>query len=297
MDTIEAMRVFVAVAEHNSFSAAADAMNLSSVSVTRQIVALEKRLNTRLLNRTTRRVSLTSAGAAYYLRVVKLLAELNDIEAEVSAHTLVPAGLLRITAPVGFGIEWLGPVLAGFNAIYPQVKLDLSLNDRMVDMVEEGFDISIRITNQPAPHLIARKLTDSRVLLCASPEYLARAGTPLTPSDLTEHACLAYSYVLAGENWSLHSPSGKVIVPVNGTLRANNGYLLREAALAGMGIVREPEFVVAQALAEGRLVQVLPDWSPPPIGIYAVYTSRNHLAPKVRSFIDWLVKAFESPRV
>ncbi|WP_413728247.1 LysR family transcriptional regulator [Sodalis sp. RH19] len=292
MDTIEAMRVFIAVAEHSGFSAAADAMDLSSVSVTRQIVALEKRLNTRLLNRTTRRVSLTSAGAAYYQRVVQLVAELDDIEAEVSSHTLVPAGLLRVNAPVGFGVECLGAVLAGYNAQYPQVKLDLSLSDRMVDMVEEGFDVSIRITNQPAPNLIARKLTDSRVLLCASPEYLARAGTPLIPADLAGHECLAYSYVLGGENWSLHGPSGKVIVRVDGALRANNGYLLREAALAGMGIVREPEFVVGEALAEGRLVQVLPDWSPPPVGVYAVYTSRNHLAPKVRSFIDWLVNAF-----
>ena len=292
MDTFAAMRVFVAVVERSGFSAAASALDLSTASVTRQVAALEKRLGTRLLNRTTRRVGLTSAGAAYYQRAVQLLAELDDIEAAVGAQALVPSGLLRINAPVSFGIARLGPLLAGYRVRYPQVKLDLSLSDRLVDMVEEGFDVAIRITRQPAPNLIARKLADARLLLCAAPDYLARAGTPAAPADLARHACLAYSYWSGGDEWTLQGPAGEATVRIDGGLRANNGDVLREAALAGMGIVLQPDFVVGADLAASRLRQVLPDWQVPPVGIHAVYASRSHLAPKVRSFIDWLVEAF-----
>ena len=286
MDTFAAMRVFVAVVERSGFSAAASALDLSTASVTRQVAALEKRLGTRLLNRTTRRVGLTSAGAAYYQRAVQLLAELDDIEAAVGAQALVPSGLLRINAPVSFGIARLGPLLAGYRVRYPQVKLDLSLSDRLVDMVEEGFDVAIRITRQPAPNLIARKLADARLLLCAAPDYLARAGTPAAPADLARHACLAYSYWSGGDEWTLQGPAGEATVRIDGGLRANNGDVLREAALAGMGIVLQPDFVVGADLAASRLRQVLP------VGIHAVYASRSHLAPKVRSFIDFLVEAF-----
>ena len=289
MDTFAAMRVFVAVVERSGFSAAASALDLSTASVTRQVAALEKRLGTRLLNRTTRRVGLTSAGAAYYQRAVQLLAELDDIEAAVGAQALVPSGLLRINAPVSFGIARLGPLLAGYRVRYPQVKLDLSLSDRLVDMVEEGFDVAIRITRQPAPNLIARKLADARLLLCAAPDYLARAGTPAAPADLARHACLAYSYWSGGDEWTLQGPAGEATVRIDGGLRANNGDVLREAALAGMGIVLQPDFVVGADLAASRLRQ---DWQVPPVGIHAVYASRSHLAPKVRSFIDFLVEAF-----
>lgn len=292
MDTFAAMRVFVAVVERSGFSAAASALDLSTASVTRQVAALEKRLGTRLLNRTTRRVGLTSAGAAYYQRAVQLLAELDDIEAAVGAQALVPSGLLRINAPVSFGIARLGPLLAGYRVRYPQVKLDLSLSDRLVDMVEEGFDVAIRITRQPAPNLIARKLADARLLLCAAPDYLARAGTPAAPADLARHACLAYSYWSGGDEWTLQGPAGEATVRIDGGLRANNGDVLREAALAGMGIVLQPDFVVGADLAASRLRQVLPDWQVPPVGIHAVYASRSHLAPKLRSFIDFLVEAF-----
>ena len=291
MDTFAAMRVFVAVVERSGFSAAASALDLSTASVTRQVAALEKRLGTRLLNRTTRRVGLTSAGAAYYQRAVQLLAELDDIEAAVGAQALVPSGLLRINAPVSFGIARLGPLLAGYRVRYPQVKLDLSLSDRLVDMVEEGFDVAIRITRQPAPNLIARKLADARLLLCAAPDYLARAGTPAAPADLARHACLAYSYWSGGDEWTLQGPAGEATVRIDGGLRANNGDVLREAALAGMGIVLQPDFVVGADLAAGRLRRVLDDWMAP-VGIHAVYASRSHLAPKVRSFIDFLVEAF-----
>lgn len=291
MDTLDAMRVFVAVAERNGFSAAAEALGISTAAVTRQVAALEKRLSTRLLNRTTRRVSPTSAGAAYYQRCVQLLAEFDDMEAAIGAQALQPSGLLRITAPVSWGVARLAPLLAGFRERCPQVQLDLSLSDRQVDIVEEGFDLAIRITREPAPALIARPLAQAQVRLCAAPAYLAAHGVPQHPRDLTAHQCLAYSYWAGGNAWQLQGPEGEVAVAVAGALRANNGDVLREAAIGGLGIVAQPDFLVDEALADGRLVPVLPAWRIAPVGIHAVYASRSHLAPKVRSFIDHLLQA------
>lgn len=290
MDTLDAMRTFVAVVDRNGFSAAATALDQSTARVTRQIAWLEQRLDTRLLNRTTRRVSLTSAGAAYYQRCVQLLAEFDDIEATVGAQAQTPAGLLRVNAPVSFGIARLAPLLAGYRARYPQVEIDLSLSDRLVDMVEEGYDLVIRITATPASNLIARKLADTRLLLCASPDYLARLGTPRTPADLAGHQCLQYSYWSGGPEWRLQGADGEHIVRVDGGLRANNGDVLCAAARAGTGIVLQPDFLVDADIAAGRLVHVLPAYAIAPIGIHAVYSSRSHLAPKVRSFIDHLVE-------
>ncbi|WP_421569065.1 LysR family transcriptional regulator [Stenotrophomonas sp. PD6] len=295
MDTLEAMRVFVAVVERNGFSAAAQALEMSTAGVTRQIAALEKRLSARLLNRTTRRVSPTSTGAAYYEQCVQLLAQFDALEAGIGAQALEPSGLLRINAPVSYGIARLGPLLAGYRQHYPQVQLDLSLSDRLVDMVEEGYDLAIRITRQPGPSLIARKLAETRISLCAAPAYLAAHGHPKQPEDLAAHECLGYSYWGGGDAWQLRGPRGEVSVAVHGGVRANNGDVLREAAIAGLGIIVQPDFLVADALADGRLERVLPEWEVPAIGIYAVYTSRSHLAPKVRSFIDYLVEALAEP--
>ncbi len=291
MDTLDAMRVFVAVVERNGFSAAAQALDMSTAGVTRQVAALEKRLSTRLLHRTTRRVSPTSAGAAYYAQCVRLLAEFDALEASIGAQALEPSGTLRINAPVSWGIARLGPLLAGYRQRYPQVELDLALSDRLVDMVEEGYDVAIRITREPSPALIARRLGQARITLCAAPSYLAARGTPHTPQELEQHDCLGYSYWASGNQWPLHGPGGETRVTVNSILQANNGDVLREAAIAGMGVILQPDFLLEDALADGRLVRVLPEWEVPTIGIFAVYTSRNHLAPKVRSFIDYLVDA------
>ncbi|WP_031424996.1 LysR family transcriptional regulator [Xanthomonas euvesicatoria] len=295
MDTLDAMRVFAAVAERNGFSAAADALDRSTASVTRQVAALEQRLDTRLLNRTTRRVSLTSAGSAYYQRCRQLLADLDDLEATIGAQALEPAGVLRVNAPVSYGIERLGALLPGFRARYPQVELDLSLSDRLVDMVEEGFDVAIRITRRPAPMLIARQLGKVRILACASPAYLARAGTPRHPSDLARHECLLYHYSPSGDEVRFQGPEGDIDVRLRGGLRANNGHVLNAAALAGQGIVMQPDFLAEPHLAAGRLVRILPDYALDEIGIFAVYTSRSHLAPKVRSFIDYLIECMAEP--
>ena len=293
MDTIDAMRVFVAVVERNGFSAAADALDMSTPAVTRQVAALEKRLSARLLNRTTRRLSPTSTGAAYYQRCVQLLAEFDELEASVGAQALQPSGRLRINAPVSYGIARLAPLLPAYCARYPQVELDLQLSDRLVDMVEEGYDLAIRITRDPAPSLIARHLAQVRIGLYAAPSYLAGRGVPTTPQMLAGHDCLSYTYTAGGDAWQLQGPQGEVNVPLAPHLRANNGDVLREAAIAGMGIIAQPDFIIDQALADGRLVPVLPEWALPAIGIHAVYASRSHLAPKVRSFIDYLVECLD----
>ena len=295
MDTLDAMRVFVAVAERSGFSAAADALDRSTANITRQVAALEQRLGTRLLNRTTRRVSLTSAGTAYYQRCLQLLADLDDLEATVGAQALAPSGLLRVNAPVSFGIVQLAALLPGFRARFPQVELDLSLSDRLVDMVEEGFDVALRITRQPAPTLIARQLGTVRLVPCAAPADLARAGTPQHPADLAGHECLLYHYAPTGDDVRFHGPDGDIDVRLRGGLRANNGHVLSAAAVAGQGVVIQPDFLADEHIAAGRLVRILPDYHLADIGIYAVYTSRSHLAPKVRSFIDYLVEHIGAP--
>lgn len=203
--------------------------------------------------------------------------------------------MLRVNAPVSYGIERLGALLPGFRARYPQVELDLSLSDRLVDMVEEGFDVAIRITRQPAPMLIARQLGKVRILACASPAYLARAGSPQHPSDLAGHECLLYHYSPNGDDARFQGPDGDIDVRLHGGLRANNGHVLNAAALAGQGIVMQPDFLAEPHIAAGRLVRILPEYALGEIGIFAVYTSRSHLAPKVRSFIDYLVENMPAP--
>ncbi len=292
MDTLDCMRVFAAVVERQGFSAAAEALQLSTASVTRQVAYLEKRLGTRLLNRTTRRVSLSTAGAAYYERCQRLLAELDETEAAVAAQTLRPAGALRINAPVSFGIGHLGDRLARFCERYPEISLEVSLADRLVDLVEEGFDLAVRITREPAPSLVARKLADLPIWLCASPAYLRRHGRPRRPQELSAHRCLSYTYWSGGDIWRLRGPAGEEAVKVGGHLRANNGDLLCAAARSGMGIVLQPEFLISRDLAEGRLQRVLPDYDVAPTALWIVYASRHYLPPKLRAFVDYLVEDF-----
>jgi DNA-binding transcriptional LysR family regulator len=292
MSQIEDMRVFVAVAEQNGFAAAAETLGMSTPGVSRHVARLEAGLGVRLFNRTTRRVSLTTTGAAYYQRCLILLADFDELESSIREQGLMPTGTLRVNAPVSFGITKLAPVLAGFRLQFPDVRLDLTLTDRLTDMVEEGYDLAIRITRQPGPALIARKLAETRLLLCASPAYLERQGVPSVPADLVAHECLSYTYWGDGDNWRLSGPDGEVAIPITGGVQANNGDLLVQAARDGLGIVLQPDFLVAPDLSSGCLVEVLPDYNVARAGIYAVYASRNHLAPKVRAFIDYLVDAF-----
>lgn len=292
MDRFAAMQAFVAVVEAGSFVRASERLNLSTTSVSRQVSELEAHLDARLLHRTTRRVSLTDAGRTFYQHCTALLADLAEAEAAVSADNRAASGLLRVSAPVSFGILHLSTELARFRREQPDVALELHLNDRMVDLVEEGHDVAIRISGQLATSLVARPLAPVQMVICAAPAYLERHGIPRTPQDLSRHQCLLYSYSDQPSLWTLLGDAGPEQVQVAGFLTANNGDVLRAAAVAGEGIVLQPTFIVGDDLRAGRLVPLLQDYQVPSVTAYAVYPSRRHLAAKVRVFIDFLVRAW-----
>lgn len=289
MDVLNCMRVFAAVVETESFTAAGARLDLSKAVVSKYVGHLEDHLGTRLLNRTTRRLSLTESGSAYYERCLQILADVEEAEQAAGQLTAMPRGTLRATMPVSFGRIRIAPLLNDYMQRYPDVKLDITLSDRRVDLVEDGYDLAIRVGYVPESGLIARKLTTERVVLCAAPSYLQRCGTPRTPEALREHACLIYSYASTGDEWVLEGSDGKRhAVRIAGPMRVNNGEMLRAAALDGAGIIREPHFIVGDDLHAGRLVALLPDFPPPEIGVYALYPSRKHLSAKVRTFVDYL---------
>ncbi|AOY02423.1 LysR family transcriptional regulator [Jeongeupia sp. USM3] len=292
MDRFAAMQVFTAVVDAGSFVRAAERLGQSTTAVSRQLAELEAHLGVRLLQRTTRTMSLTEAGRIYYAQCVSLLADLSDAEAAVSSASQIASGVLRVNAPVSFAIRHLAPLLPRFRTLQPQVGIELAVNDRVVDLVDEGFDLALRISRQPqASTLIARRLASVRVVVCASPDYLARHGTPATPDDLGRHQCLGYSYTDRGTSWEFTGPPAHSI-EVNGFLRANNGDVLVEAAIAGAGLIAQPTFLVGDALRDGRLVRVLADHALPDYTAWAVYPSRRFLSAKVRSFVDFLGAAW-----
>ncbi len=295
MDRLQQMQTFVAVVEHGSFAAAADALDASRPAVSRHVAELERRLGVRLLHRTTRRLSLTGEGEVFYARCKALLDEMDEAEAEATARSGQAVGQLRINAPVTFGILHLAPLWAAFSAAHPQVTLDVTLADRVVDLVEEGYDLAVRIARLPSSTLISRRLSSTRLRLCASPQYLARAGTPVHPSDLAQHAVWAYSHFAGGDQWPFEGPEGLVSARIRPLGRSNNGDTCVAAALQHQGIVLQPGFLVGPHLAAGRLVEVLPAWRSVELGIYAVYPTRKHVSPKVRLLIDHLVEAFRTP--
>lgn len=292
MDTLISMRVFRRVVELGSFVAAAEQLGLSAAMASRHVAHLERHLGVRLLNRSTRHLSLTDGGAQYFERCRSLLDELHEAEAAVSQSALAPQGTLRISAPVPFGVRHLGPAIGDYLARYPQVLLDLSLNDRTVDLAEEGFDLAIRVGQNPNPALIARRLCCVRLALVCSPGYAARYGLPRTPAELSQHRTIAYAYSAEGEHWTLRGPDGLHSYPIKPVLRVNNGDLAAAAAMADVGIGSEPTFLVGDDLRAGRLISVLPDYPQPELTLYAVYLSRRFLSAKVRTFIDFLAERF-----
>jgi DNA-binding transcriptional LysR family regulator len=288
MDILAAMKVFVAVVDAGSFAAAADRLDMSRAMASKHVSNLEDHLGTRLLNRTTRRLSVTESGSAFYERSVQILSDVAEAEQVTGHMAAAPRGILKMTMPLAYGQHRLGPVIAGYVRAYPDVKLDISLSDRKADLIEEGFDLAIRIGALPESGLIARKLGTERGVVCASPAYLKRHGTPQTPKELADHACLGYSLTHGGEEWRLEGPGGMTTVRCAGPIRADNGDILRLAALSGAGLVLQPLFIVGDDLRAGRLVQVLPDYVSSELGIYAIYPSRKHLSAKVRTFVDYL---------
>ena len=289
MDRLTSMSVFVTVVDQGNFSAAAEHLQLSRATVSKHIAALENCLGGRLLNRTTRRISLTEAGQAYYQRCKQILDDVIEAECVVTGFSTEPRGLLRINAPMSFGIKQFASIIATFCQLHPDIDIELSLNDRIVDVVEEGYDLVIRISQLKESSLIARKLAPCRQVLCASPDYLELHGRPLVADDLDRHTCLHYAYSEAGKNWILHGPDGEHRIRIQPQLTANNGEVLYTAARQGLGIVLLPTFIVGDAIRAGDLEIILPDYQPQEINIYAVYASRQHLSAKVRAFIDFTV--------
>jgi DNA-binding transcriptional LysR family regulator len=292
VDRLTGMRVFATVAERASFAAAAEVLGLSRTMISKHVAALEDRLGARLLNRTTRRISLTEAGAGYLERVTEILQLVDEAEGAVSATAGEPRGLLRVNAPMSFSIHHLAPCLAEFRAAHPKVDVELTLNDRVVDLIDEGVDVAIRIGKLKDSSLIARRLATARLALCAAPSYLARRGEPKDPAELAQHDCLQYSYASDRDVWQFDGPDGRLEVRVRGPLTSNNGDALMNAAIAGLGIVRQPTFIVGEALRDGRLVRILPGYTLPVIGIHAVLPGSRHVSAKTRSFVEFLVRRF-----
>lgn len=295
MDRIDAMTVFTKVVEQGSFAAAASSLQRSTSAVSRLVAQLEALLDARLLHRTTRRIALTESGRAYYERCVQLLADIADAEELAGARNPTPRGTLRLTAPVSFGVSHLAPAIAAFMAQHPNVKIDVALSDRQVDLVEEGLDLAIRVGEVGSQSMVARPIGQARLMIAASPAYLARHGTPTTPADLAGHACMTYAYASEGMNWSLRSPEGTSLrVAVQGPVHSNSGPLLAALAVQGVGLTSAPDFILQTLIDAGQLVEVLPAWQPPALTIYAVYPTRRHLSSAVRSFVthlvDWLAE-------
>lgn len=296
MDLAYAMRVLVAVVEAGSFVRASETLDTSNAAVTRQISALEAHLGARLLNRTTRRLSLTDAGAAFYERSREILEDIAEAEALASDRAAQAVGRLRLSAPLSFGVSQLPALLAAFRARHPKLRLDVDLTDRSVDLAEEGIDVALRIAREVDGNLIARRIAPVSMVVCAAPSYLARRGTPRQPADLATHDTLGFRYLASGDEWRFTDPSGKAIaVRVDPVVHATNGDLLRDLAVAGEGVVMQPSFIVCPALEQGSLVPLLEGFPTIDYGLYAVYLSRRHLPAKVRAFIDHLVESVGDP--
>ncbi|MBA2962099.1 MULTISPECIES: LysR family transcriptional regulator [Ramlibacter] len=290
MDRFQEMRVFAGVVEAGSFVAAADALDMSKAAVSRHVAELESRLGVRLLHRTTRRLSLTGEGEVFFARCRELLQGVDEAESEITQHSGEAVGVLKVSAPVSFGLLRLAPLWGSFLDAHPQIKLDLSLSDRLVDLVEEGIDMAVRIGRLASSSLVSRQLASTRLVLCASPPYLRRHGKLRHPADLAGHAVLAYSLLAMGDTWEFEGTEGPVTVKVQPRMHTNSGDTCRAVALAHQGIILQPSFLVDDDLRSGRLVEVLPDYRSVELGIHAVFPSRKHLLPKVRLLIEHLAR-------
>jgi len=293
MDRFHAIAAFVKVVESGSFARAAERLDVSVSSVSRHVSELEAHLDARLLNRTTRRLSLTEAGRVFHERCVQLLADLEEAEQSAGAGTMKPRGTLRLTASITFGVRHLAPAIALFVARYPEMHFDIELSDRTVDLVDEGFDVAVRIGDIGSQNLVGRKIGVTRLVCCAAPSYIARYGEPREPEALAAHTCLTYEYSSQKGVWPFRDREGRERnVQIEGPIHANNGHFLEALAVEGVGIAFEPDFIVGPDVRAGRLVPILRAFTPPPNAIHVVYPSRRHLSAKVRAFTDFLAERF-----
>jgi DNA-binding transcriptional LysR family regulator len=293
MDRLRTIEAFVRVAESGSFSEAARRLRSSKSAVSRQVATLEAELDARLLHRTTRSLTLTEAGRSYFERATRILADLEEANLSVSQLQAAPRGRLRVNAPMSFGFLHLAPAIPDFLSRYPQIEVDMIMNDRFVDLVDEGFDVAVRIGRLEDSSLVARKLAPIRRAVCASSTYLKARGVPHSPDDLTAHECLCYSNVAVANEWRFTAQDGRLWpVQVKGRLSTNNGDALVAAALKGLGLVNQPTFIVGHHLQDGTLIAVLDEFVHQDMAVSAVYPHSRHLSPKVRAFVDFLVERF-----
>lgn len=291
MSQLQDMRIFAETVDAQSFTAAADRLGLSKQFVSKRIAALEQRLGAQLLVRSTRRPRVTDLGLAYYERIQGVLQEVDAAEQMITSKTATPRGVLRLSAPMTFATMHLGPLVPAFMQRHPEVSLELELNDRSVDLIGEGYDMAVRIGTLADSTLIARRITAVQLITCASPDYLRQHGIPTAPEQLSAHACLSYGHGRRGE-WAFRIDERTRKLSVSGPMRSNNGEMLRDAAIAGLGLINLPDFIVTAALADGRLVEVLETFRPAGFTVHAVYPQHRQSSLLVRAFSDFLVERF-----
>lgn len=296
MDRFSSMNIFVKAVELGSFSAAADALNMSPQLVGKHVQSLEQHLGVRLLNRTTRRQHLTEVGSQFYERSRNILAEVEAAEALAAETRAVPRGKLKINAPVTFGINALAPKLPQYLGAHPEVSIELSLSNRMVDLIDEGYDAVFRIGELSDSGLIVRRLDPYRLVICAAPGYLRLHGAPSKPDDLKDHECLIFSHTMLRTHWDFDGPDGNVSIPISGRLMVDNGEALLQAALAGLGIILQPFELIRSSLEAGALMPILPEYSVPTRSLHILYAPDRRITPKLRSFLDFVSSEFGSRR-
>ena len=295
MDKFASMEAFTQVVQSGGFAAAARKMGVSRSTVNKLVINLEDELNVQLLQRSTRKVSPTATGWVFYERCVNILAELEAAEVAVSELQTEPKGTLKINAPMSFGTLYLGKAIAEFTIQYPELQVQLTLDDRFIDPIAEGYDITIRISQpETSPSLVCQKIAPVTKVLCASPAYLAKHGVPKRPDNLKKHSCLHYGQIVTGNQWQLINDDGEEWVTVKGVLCSNNGEVLKDAALQGLGIALLPTFIIRQELEAQTLAIVLPDYQPPATSLCLIYPLNRHLVTKVRLFVEFFRQKFNN---
>lgn len=293
---LDDIAVFARVVEAGSFTAAAARLECSRPAVSKAVTRLEQRLGTRLLNRTTRRLSLTETGRTFYEQSARALREIQAARDAVSTLQSAPRGALRVNAPMSFAVLHVAPLLASFRSRYPEITVDIHLDDRKIDLVEEGFDVAIRIASLADSAYVARRLTACRHVICAAPAYIDESGAPRTPADLAQHRIVTYRLQTSSTRWEFRRRDGSSdVVDITPAIQMNNSLAIREAVLSGAGVTRTPTFVVGDDLRSGRLVPLLKDYESPEFAVFAMYPERRYLSPKVRAFVDFMAESLQDP--
>lgn len=295
MNQLQAMRIFSAVVESGSFSKAAERLNISTTAASKHVSDLERHLQAHLLLRSTRRLTVTAQGQKYFECSQQILAQLDEADAMTSETGSTPTGFMRISLPVSFGMRYIAPLIQRFSERYPLVNLEVQFADHLVDMVDEGIDVAVRIASEITPTLVARRLATVRLVAHASPSYLAQYGYPRVPDDLKNHRCLSYCYSTTGETWRFRDGNVELPVAIKPVFQANYGDMIQQMCLAGVGIALQPTFIIGDDLRAGRLVHLLPNYDPVPRTAYVVYQKGARRSSSVRAFVSFLAEQFSSP--